>query len=102
MTSDVQTDPGTVAEETGAVDNTSQLTVNIGFHSRPVFVDPDDSSNEPTVKEGPPFVRFPVQLGAKDAGLIQQFLTQRIAFVAFEIQDADRQPRYYRLVCTRD
>ena len=100
MSSDVITDTNPKAEAGVGPDELVQLAVNVGFYTRPVFVNPDDSSSEAPMQVGPPFVRFPVQLSTKDAGIIEQLLNQPIAFVAFEIKQGDGQPGYYRLVPT--
>ena len=102
MSSNVSTDTNPKAEAGVSDDELVQLAVNVGFYTRPFFVDPDDSTSEEPMKVGPPFVRFPVQLSTKDAGIIQQLLTNSVAFIAFEIQQADGKPGYYRLIAARD
>ena len=98
MAGDILPDTDAKAETGNPVDELVQLTVNVGFYARPIFFNSDDSPGKEPVKEGPPFIRFPVQLSPKDARIIEQLLDNPVAFVAFEIQNTNGQPGYYRLV----
>lgn len=100
MTVDVTPDVSPETETGVGTDDLVKLAINIGFYGRPLFIDPDDSASEPAVQVGPPFVRFPVQLSPKDARIFEQLLASPIAFVAFEVQNTDGKPGYYRLVTT--
>ncbi len=101
MTVDTTPDISPEPQAGVGADDLVQLAVNIGFNTRPIFIDPDDRSSEPAVQVGPPFLRFPVQLSAKDARIIEQLLGQSIAFVAFEVKETDGKAGYYRLVTTQ-
>jgi hypothetical protein len=100
MTSDVDAGP---EPQPGVVsDDLVQLTVNILFDRIPLVSDPDNRAYEFAVKPVSPVLRFPVQLSAKDAGVVQEaFQTAGVAGVAFQIDNADGSPRYYRLFRTQ-
>ena len=79
-------------------DDFVQLTVNVLFDRIPRVTDSDDSTHELAMKPVSPILRFPVQLSAKDAGVVQEaFQAADVAGVAFQIDDTHGSPRYYRL-----
>lgn len=79
------------------VDEVCELTIHVAFDGRPVVAETTDSKGELTVQYGPPFLRFPVQLSAKDARILEHiFDTTSIVLVGFEIKNGDGSPRAYR------
>jgi hypothetical protein len=80
-----------------------EFAINLGFYAPPHYIDPDDSSDEAPMKKAPPFLRFSVNITAKDARIVKEILLAAdIAFVSFDIQQTDSQAGYYRLVTTRE
>jgi hypothetical protein len=100
MSSDV--DPGTIPEPGMVSDDFVQLTIHILFDRLPMITNPDDGSNEFSMKPISPVVRFPVKLSTKDAGVVEEALyTALVAGVALQFDNADGSPRHYRLFRTQ-
>lgn len=99
MTSDVATDARPEAETPVVLAQPLQLSVHVAFEHLPVAAYPDDSADKGAMKFAPPFLRFPVNLSAEDATVLQNiFDSARVALVGFEIKNTDGSPRYYRAV----
>src|SRR5574342_487440 len=80
-------------------DELLQLTISVIFDGLPVVSNPNHGPGEDAVKPISPVIRFPVQLGAKDARVVEQaFYSAFPALIAFQINNADGSPRFYRIV----
>jgi hypothetical protein len=89
--------------QTGIVsDDLLKLTINVLFDRLPLITDPNNSTDEFAVKPISPVLRFPMELSAKDAGIIQEaFQTAIPAAISLQIDNADGSPRHYRLLRTQ-
>lgn len=80
----------------------SELTVHVAFDGLPIVAETSNSKGEWAVQNGPPFLRFSMQLSPKDAAVLEKILeTGNIALIGLELKDSNGQPRVYSAVTRR-
>jgi len=103
MPANASPDTSTETQPAVAVAQPCQLSVHIAFNQLPIATYPGDSPGDLPVKYAPPFIRFPVNLTAEDAVVLENILSSAaIALVGFQIEKGDGGPGYYRAIVARD
>lgn len=102
MPDHVLPDTGPEAQAGVVPDQFCELAIHVCFNSLPRVSETTDSEGKTTMEYGPPFLKFPVNLSAKDAAILEGlFETSTIALVGFEIKDRDGKPRSYTSLVSR-
>lgn len=102
MTPDVLPDPGPETQPAIQATQFCELSIHVAFDGLPIVSYANDSAGKQTVKYGPPFLRFPVNLTTEDAAILKNVFNSRdVALVGFEVKDSDGNPGMYTAVMAR-